>query len=389
MNRQPPPSRSKKGNVGTVSSSSRAAKAGNNIVPEPVVERTPAVGTGGEFAEVVDLTPLDLDQFIGVDLEILSVSPDTPMEKTPIKITFQLTDRFPSRPLNGQVQFLGDVTSVGPSTYQVDDLLPGQTIRGFVWGIAPLAGHDVQIRIVYEEPSPGVRFGSVIGAQPAAFVQSTAGTEIDIKAQYQLFVDWLKVLNPRALDDDTLVGQCTAHFGDTVLQPAMPARPNEFVDSMTATYGDHGSGDTVQTGFLFETFEGVPGVALPLDFNYIFANAGGTDTDEQKAKQWLDGLAAAGGAVASVVYPAGTPVWTVAVAALTKFFDFLFPDCDGPVAVDRFVLTSSKLDQLTRNGSLEQLNFYTGTDSPAVCGETSHYLVHFYISRPSNWHPIM
>jgi hypothetical protein len=345
---------------------SAAVAAG--LAPERAADASQVAATPLDAA----LSLIDLGHFFGVDLQILAVTPNLPMENSPIKITFQLRNLFDRRTLNGLVRFTGSPAFPDPLFQPITNLLPGQTQRGYVWGLAPLAGQGVSIDVVYEEST----------APP---FNVTAETEIDIRAQYQLSVDWLKVLNPRSLDDDTLIGTCCAHYGDAVLQPAVPARPFEFVECQQAVYGDHGSGDVVLTGFLFETFEGVPGVAPDLVFNYYFCNAGGTDTDEQKARQWLEVLSKIGAAVATFELPSYAAIWSLVDYLLDIGLSEIFQSCDGLVAGDQFKLTSAQLDQVTRSGGgFGLVNTYTGTPSPWNCGEVSHYQVHWLIMRLSN-----
>jgi hypothetical protein len=153
----------------------------------------------------------------------------------------------------------------------------------------------------------------------------------------------------------------------------------------TENLGGHCAGQTFDTNSRF-LFEGVPGVAPDLYFNYLFANLG-YDPNDARLKDALDIISHAGAAIAQYLYPLG-PLWGFVDQLHQLINDALFASCDGAVAADQFKLTSQQVADVTAgtgNYSL-QPPVYEGSNSPAICGEVSHYSVTSQIARLS-WVP--
>ncbi len=323
-----------------------------------------------------------LNSMLGVEIFVSSVAPVEPVEHRPIQITYTVTNNFPSgRRLNGYLRYDGEAPPWLPSPaggVSINDLAPGQHVRGVLNGLAPAAGQDVEITLVYEEFVPGTEF--VIG------YSATGSTTIDVRAQYELWVGRpVKLLNPRSTGNcDKVVVECTATYGGQPMPLTNPPHPFAVPEAThTEELGVHCAGDTFDTNLRF-LFEGVPGVAPDLYFNYLFANLG-YDANDPKLKEALDLISHAGAAIAQYFVPVGG-LWGFVDQLHQLINDALLASCDGLVAADQFQLTSQQVADVTAvtgSYSLES-PVYEGSPSPAVCGEVSHYKVTWQITRRSH-----
>ena len=83
---------------------------------------------------------------------------------------------------------------------------------------------------------------------------------------------------------------------------------------------------------------------------------------------------------------ANTSTWYAAAAraAAEAAIDFVFPNCDGFVAMDAMCLTHQQWNLLfdsAGNDVLRATTHYPGTNSPAGCGSNSNYSVTWSVTR--------
>jgi hypothetical protein len=354
------------------------------------------------LAQVLDESPYDLHSRFGyrkeimMDIlelvpafphcEILSVDPPQPIEFTPISIRVAVRNPA-SEPFSGSVSYTGRTSEAGPSEARVNlpagrgiSELPGDqpgTPMSIVTihGLAPQAGQNVSVQVNLFKDEPGVEFPQPIDDPSFA---------LNIAANYRFQIDTLHCLNPRSLNNDTLKGSCKVLFGDQPLASCHPGSPLDVPRPMQyEEYGDHGTGAVLPTSFCFEGFGGVPGVAPELTIAYNFANSGFAGSLEEEMGKILDIVSDLGAGVATALVGGGSG-WAIVDQAHHQANAAIFSSCDGPVAGDLITAKSDVLARLTAaNGRYTETRKYTGTSSPVVCGEVSHYEVAFTFIRVS------
>ena len=226
----------------------------------------------------------------------------------------------------------------------VKGLTYGQSQSGSLRGLAPLAGVNAEIKVSYQE------FG---GAEFVPTFESDGSVYVNITARYELSIDWVRVVNPRAKYNDTLIGECTAVYGGQPVPNIAPQRTPFDTPSptVTAAFGDHGGGDTIPTPtFRFGPISGVPWLAPDLVFNYSFVNKGYDQSHEKEVEQALDWISRLGAAVASAAFPALSGISPILDLIHEAEFAAALSSCDGIVAGDSFTLPSGKLAVLTGVG---------------------------------------
>ena len=207
-------------------------------------------------------------------------------------------------------------------------------------------------------------------------------------AVYLLRINNVTVDNPRAPQNDTLLGEATALYMGELLpnpNPISPFDPASKPRNQTQVFGDRGSGSVLPTTFSFGPFRGVPGVAPSLTFNYAFINRGYDHSKEEALLKVLNVLSEAGQAAATLVMPQGSGAWDKINDIHQKINGGLLSGCDGLVAADQIVMNSDVLDVITKGNNVYSENrAYEGTSSPVVCGKVSHYRVNFSVYRISS-----
>ncbi|WP_346148985.1 hypothetical protein [Kitasatospora cinereorecta] len=135
-------------------------------------------------------------------------------------------------------------------------------------------------------------------------------------------------------------------------------------------------------------------------FNYQIVNAGHHSASDVEKSLRLAGGAlanlgvkaastAAGGVlgatVGGIVLPViGSILGAAAGWLIGGFFDLIFADCDGPVAVEQVAVTGLDLwrnTSVSQNGVWWRETFHDGLDSPDGCGDNSRYYTTWSVVR--------
>jgi hypothetical protein len=177
---------------------------------------------------------------------------------------------------------------------------------------------------------------------------------------YVFSLDKFHIDNTRARHEDTDIVTFTLKVGDQTL-------------TQVKRMGDVNNGDH-QVFLEFGPLR-IDNPGTPVIFNYQIVNSGHGDQDAIVRR-----LVAAGTALAARGL---TGPWGTLAGFVIEFVGgILFPNCDGPVAVDQVVLTGANLGQWTAaTGTYVETRRYPGTDSPWGCGSNSDYKATWSVVR--------
>jgi hypothetical protein len=312
---------------------------------------------------------------LGGDLKVTKVDPAEPTENQAITVFFTLTNTSPI-PMTGSVTLTGrSASSTAASRTQIGTLAPRQSISRSLAGLAPPAGKAAEIGFAFWEDVPGKEI-----FQPML----QWSFPLSVAASYELRIDNVTVDNPRAPQNDTLNGEATALFGGQPLPNPDPSSPFDQPGTQVQKFGNRGAGSILPTRFRFGPFTEVPGIAPVVKFNFIFANEGYSGSSEEAGLKALNGLSAAGQAIATFEIPQGSAAFDKANDVHKGINGALFSSCDGVVAAAQIEMQSDVIDAVTRStGVYSENRAFEGTSSPVVCGKTSNYHVRFTILRLS------
>jgi hypothetical protein len=177
---------------------------------------------------------------------------------------------------------------------------------------------------------------------------------------YVFSLDKFHIDNTRARHEDTDIVTFTLKVGDQTA-------------TQVKRMGDVNNGD--HPVFLEFGPIRIDSSDAPVVFNYQIVNSGHGDE-----AAIVERLIAAGTSLAAKGL---TGPWGVLAGFVIQFVgEILFPNCDGPVAVDQIVLRAASLgDWTSATGAYTETRRYPGSDSPWGCGSNSDYKVTWSLIR--------
>jgi hypothetical protein len=294
-------------------------------------------------------------------LEIDRVDPPVPVENQPMLVSFTLSRIGGNAPSSGYVEGGANTTP-----FRVLSLRPGENRSGVVACTAPAAGKNVQFSLYYfEDGAPLV----------AEFPQPTAiaNIAIDVAAIYQVSLDSFQILKTRA----------GFQYGekDTDFVTFSAQLSGEASSAATKSLGSWSSGSypiDLQLG----PFNSIPGDDRSLTFNFAITNSGFASSNQQTAEMIFNAASDVSQQVLDAALP-GYP-WALINKITHWINEHLVTDCDGVVAADQMVLSSTQLAQCTTtDASYTETRHYRGSPSPVLCGDTSDYTVTWSLLRTS------
>jgi hypothetical protein len=195
---------------------------------------------------------------------------------------------------------------------------------------------------------------------PAGWEQ--LGGHIKLPTRYRFSVDFVTVDTARSFNNDTDSGQCSIRVGDWPIQ------------TVTQSMGDLGGTAPKQAQTNLLNFEPVAvDLCEPVVFNFSIMNNGHADQATLDAfltkagEQLFESLTGIDGPLVEFL--------------LDQFFNVVFADCDGWVAVDQHSFMGRDVHLKTANGPYIVTKTYAGYDSPHGCGDNSQYEVIWSIRR--------
>jgi hypothetical protein len=292
-------------------------------------------------------------------LVINRVEPPVPFENNETQVFFELT--------NNTAQEVSGVVSGIQGSYQITALAPHATVSGSLTTIAPAAGKNAVFNLWFDEPPPpGVEF------PPHA---AEADFEINVAAAYLLRLDSIHISKTRAGfesgETDTVCLAWTTQVGDE------PKRTQQL------SLGSIGSGEYPLD--LQFPFNSIPGVSPNITLSYAAMNtafASGDQQTEERLRDVLNALSKVSEQVLNAIFPAYSGVWKLGDQLTEWLNSFIVTNCDGLVATDIVVLSSTFLDQATlASRAYRETRRYIGLPSPVLCGDTSEYYITWSVFR--------
>jgi hypothetical protein len=194
-------------------------------------------------------------------------------------------------------------------------------------------------------------------------------------ATYTFRLDRFHIDNTRSRHTDTDFVAIGLQVGD------------QTFPTQTQAMGDLNNGD-YNVGLAFANVQ-IDEPTTPAIFNYQIVNAGNASQPEiiQKLETGVANLASQGAtALGDKLAPGTGSIWgEVALKIVTWLGNLLFPDCDGPVAIDQIAVSADALDQAigedASGGTYSDTRFYPGVDSADGCGSNSQYTVTWSVDR--------
>jgi len=157
-------------------------------------------------------------------------------------------------------------------------------------------------------------------------------------------------------------------FKDTDIASLTVSVNGQVTGHITKDLGDLASGNHAIGIYL-------PAIApddVTIQFSYQIINSGFDRSTEHSVKNAMDKLSDGAAKLCTGIF-GYKEVWDAA----NKFIHWLnvlqFIDCDGVVAADAFSKSAGELQLLAAQG--RQTERYPGSNSPALCGDTSLYFV--------------
>ncbi len=282
-------------------------------------------------------------------ISVTGIKPEIPLENREVEISFQLKNNKPNN-------VLGTVTSTHmKGSGEKVEVQANGTYDGSIICVAPGAGKDIYIDL---------KFSSATSNE---LLHETYAI-MDVAAKYTLKLEKFNIERTRATFTDTDFASFSSQVGGQ--EPQTVAKKIDNVKE-----GSH------EINLQLGPFELVPGVSPDLVFSYLIINRGHPSSYDD-AKKVLDTISGATKEVLNSIYPAFKVLWDVA-DKITKELNELFTvNCDGKVAEDKIVVSSSTLDEWTKNENIySETRYYPGTDSNDGCGANSKYYVTWTVTR--------
>lgn len=302
-----------------------------------------------------------------LSLTIDKIEPAAPLENTPVKVSFTLTNNF-GRATSGVVMGPGGAPTGGVSL--IPSLAVKEARSGTVSVTAPRAGVGAVLEIDYWESD-----GPIPSTSEFALPAATATATVDIAASYSVTLDSFHILRTRSGwyifgEQDLVILAVSAQLGADA--PLTDGR----------TIGKVGSGN-YPVGIRLGSFVGVPGLAPDLTITYLLMNRDFDQSEQALAQEIFDTVSKITQTALDSAYPQG-PLWSAVDWVTEQINKLLVANCDGTVAADKISLSSSYLNQVTSgSGAYSETRDYPGSPSDWRCGDSSDYTVTWTIVRES------